>query len=167
MTTTLISEPRVVREHHERLVRRVDRLPELGELVDSRDPARVGPLLDETCRFMNELLLPHIAASERVLYPELERVMQNRHSMTPMRREHGQIRTAIDQLLTLKRVIDAGRFGTREQIALRRAVFQLYALLKVHLAEELLYAGIVEHGASAEDEQALATAMEHPGISAF
>lgn len=167
MTTTLISEPHVVREHHDRLVRWVDRLPELGELIDSRDPARVGPPLEEMCTFVRELLLQHIAASERVLYPELERVMQNRHSMTPMRREHGQIRTACDQLLTLKRTVDAGRFGTREQIALRRAVFRLYALLKVHLAEELLYAGIVEHGASAEDQQALALAMEHPGISAL
>lgn len=167
MTATLISEPRVVREHHDRLVRRIDRLPELGELVDSRDATRVGPALDEMCTFMLELLLPHMAASERVLYPQLERVMQNRHSMTPMRREHGQIRTAIDQLLTLKRAVDSGRFGTREQIALRRAVFQLYALLKVHLAEELLYAGIVEHGASAEEQQALASAMDHPGISGF
>jgi hypothetical protein len=167
MTTTLITEPRVVREHYERLARRVDRLPELGELIDSRDPTVVGPALGETCAFVHELLLPHIAASEGVLYPELERVMQNRHSMTPMRREHGQIRMACDQILTLKRTIDAGRFGTRDQIALRRAVFRLYALLKVHLAEELLYADIVEHGMSAEDEQALATAMDHPGISAF
>jgi iron-sulfur cluster repair protein YtfE (RIC family) len=166
MTTTLVNEPRVVREHHDRLVQQVNRLPELGELIDSRQSARVGPLLAETCTFLTELLLPHISASERVLYPQLERVLQNRHSMAPMRHEHDEIRSAVYQLLTLKRAVDAGQFGTREQIALRRAVFRLYALLKVHLAEELLYAAIVEHGASEETEQALAAAMDHPGITA-
>ena len=164
MTSTL---PNVTHEHHARLMGHVDQLPTLGDMLLVAPLEELRPRLDEADELLNGLLIPHLEAAEANLYPELERMLQNRHSMTPMRREHGQIRTAIDQLLTLKRAVDAGRFGTREQIALRRAVFQLYALLKVHLAEELLYAGIVEHGASAEDEQTLATAMEHPGISAF
>jgi iron-sulfur cluster repair protein YtfE (RIC family) len=167
MTATLVSEPRVVREHQERLVRQVDRLPALGELIDGRRTAELGALLGEMCTFLTELLLPHMEATERVLYPELERMLQNRHSMTPMRREHVEVRAAVDQMLKLKRLIDGGQFGTREQLALRRTVFRLYALLKIHLAEELLYAGIVEHGASAEDELALAAAMDHPGIGAL
>jgi hypothetical protein len=50
-----------------------------------------------------------------------------------------------------------------DQTGLRRTIFRLYGLLKCHLAEELLYAEIVEHGASPEAEKALATAMEHSG----
>jgi len=42
-------------------------------------------------------------------------------------------------------------------------LYRLYGLLKVHLAEELLYADIVEHGKSPEAEGALAAAMEHTG----
>ncbi len=167
MTDTLLGEPRVAREHHQRLVQHVDRLPQLGELIDQRQPAQLRPALDDTCTFLTDLLLPHIAASERVLYPQLEHVMQNRHSMAPMRHVHAEIRACVDDLVALQRTISADQFDTREQIALRRAVFRLYALLKVHLAEELLYARIIEHGATPEDELALATAMQHGGASDF
>ena len=47
------------------------------------------------------------------------------------------------------------------------SIFRLYALLKVHLAEEKLYLGIIEQGVSAEGAEALAAAMEHAGTSEF
>ncbi len=47
-------------------------------------------------------------------------------------------------------------------IALRRVVYQLYALLKIHLAEEEMYLRMIEKGVSAEVAEALAAAMEHP-----
>jgi hypothetical protein len=52
-------------------------------------------------------------------------------------------------------------------VALRRVIFRLYAMLKVHLAEEQLYLGIIEQGVSAEGAEKLATAMDHLGIAEF
>ncbi len=106
-------------------------------------------------------------AAEGTLYPELERLLQNRHSMTPMRREHAEIRRLVGELGRLQEEMDGGRFSTGEAVALRRVIFRLYALLKVHLAEEQLYIGIVEHGVSAEAADALAKAMEHVGTAEF
>ena len=44
----------------------------------------------------------------------------------------------------------AGPLSITQQMRLRRALYGAYALIKIHLAEEQLYADIVEAGASPE-----------------
>ena len=94
-------------------------------------------------------------------------MLQNRHSMTPMRREHDEIRQLVAELVRLQLRLDAGPLHTSETVALRRVIFRLYALLKVHLAEEQLYLGIIEHGVSPEAAEKLAAALDHSGITEF
>lgn len=159
--------PTIAAQHDQRLRRHVDRLPALADLIDAQDSAGLISALDEAIDFLNELLLPHMAAAEQAFYPQLERLMQNRHSMTPMRREHADIRAAIADLVVARAALSTGSFGIAEQTRLRRRIFRLYALLRVHLAEELLYAHLVEHDASEAEELALANAMEHAGSSRF
>jgi iron-sulfur cluster repair protein YtfE (RIC family) len=165
MTPTLTHSAPVAQQHHERLRQHVDRMPATADLLDGGSVEELRTQLDAMCDFMTGLLVPHMDAAERALYPELERMMQNRHSMTPTRREHAQIRAGIDQLIALRDRVRPPRLSLNDQVALRRTIFQLYGLLKVHLAEEMLYADIVEKGASVEAEEALATAMEHSGAA--
>jgi len=47
-------------------------------------------------------------------------------------------------------------------LALRRVLFQLYALLKVHLAEEEAYLRIVERGVPDDIADAVTAALAHP-----
>jgi hypothetical protein len=157
--------PRVAHEHHERLMRHVDQMPALGDLIGSAPLAELRPHLDEAATFLTGLLLPHMEAAEHTLYPELERMLQNRHSMAPMRREHTEIRQLVDELVLVRKHLDKDQLATGEAVALRRVIFRLYGLLKVHLAEELLYVGIIEHGVSADAAEALAAAMKHEGIA--
>ena len=164
MTASL---PQVSLEHHDRLMRHVDGMPAVGDAVGAAPVTELRPRIDEMVGFLNGLLLPHMEAAERTLYPELERMLQNRHSMTPMRREHDEIRELVAELVDLQRKLDAGPLHTGQTVALRRVIFRLYAMLKVHLAEEQLYLGIIEHGVSAESAEKLAAAMDHSGVSAF
>jgi hemerythrin-like domain-containing protein len=164
MTASL---PQVSVEHHDRLMRHVDVMPAVGDLVGAAPAADLRPRVDEIADFLDGLLLPHMEASEQTLYPELERMLQNRHSMTPMRREHDEIRGLVAELGRLQTRLDAGPLHTGEIVALRRVMFRLYAMLKVHLAEEQLYLGIIEHGVSVEGAEKLAAAMDHSGITAF
>jgi Hemerythrin HHE cation binding domain len=164
MTASL---PQVSLEHHDRLMRHVDALTGVGDLVGVAPVAELRPRINEVAEFVNGLLLPHMEAAEHTLYPELERMLQNRHSMTPMRREHDEIRKSVAELVRLQARLDAAPLHTGETVALRRAIFRLYAMLKVHLAEEQLYLGIIEQGTSAEAAEKLATAMEHTGITDF
>jgi hemerythrin-like domain-containing protein len=162
MTSSL---PRVSHEHHERLTRHVDAMPAVGDLIGSVPVAELAPRLDEVCVFLTDLLVPHMEAAERALYPELERMLQNRHSMTPMRREHAEIRTLVEDLARRRTGIDEGRLTVADAVALRRVVFRLYAMLKVHLAEEQLYLDLIEHEVSADAGATLASALEHAGIT--
>lgn len=167
MSTTLSDAAPVAREHHERLLRHVDRLPRIPDVMESGPQDEFRVELDEMCDFMTELLVPHMEATERALFPELERILQNRHSTLPLRREHDQIRSSIGDLVRLRGIADAGQLSMNEKVALRRIVFRAYALLKIHMAEELLYADLVEHGATPDAEKALAAAMEHSGTGRF
>jgi hemerythrin-like domain-containing protein len=164
MTASL---PQVSLEHHDRLMHHLDAMTAVGDLVGNAPVAGLRPRVDEVSAFLNGLLLPHMETAEKTLYPELERMLQNRHSMTPMRREHDEIRLLVAELVRLQQHLDAGPLHTGETVALRRVIFRLYAMLKVHLAEEQLYLGIIEHGVSAESAEKLAAAMDHSGITTF
>jgi hemerythrin-like domain-containing protein len=164
MTASL---PQVSLEHHDRLMRHVDAMPAVGDLIGIAPAAELRPSIGDVAEFLNGLLLPHMEAAEHTLYPELERMLQNRHSMTPMRREHDEIRQLVAELARFQTRLDPGPLHTGETVALRRVVFRLYAMLKVHLAEENLYLRIIEHGVSTEDAEKLAAAMDHSGITAF
>jgi hypothetical protein len=164
MNTTLSS---VSLEHHARLARHVDAMPAVGDLIGLATPEELRVRLDETAAFLEGLFLPHMEQAEASLYPELERLLQNRHAMTPMRREHAEIRELIGTLSNLRAHLDAGALHTGECVALRRVVFRLYALLKVHLAEEQLYVGILERDASEQRSADLAAAMDHAGITSL
>ncbi|MFI5261628.1 MAG: hemerythrin domain-containing protein [Candidatus Limnocylindrales bacterium] len=151
-------------EHHSRLTWHVDHLPMLGDRIGAVSFDELAQGVDESVAFLNGLLIPHLEAAEHTIYPELERMLQNRHSMAPMRREHAEIRQLVSDLVDLQTTLDGAQLSTGHAVALRRVIFRLYALLKIHLAEEELYIDILEHGVSAEAGAALAAAMEHSGI---
>jgi iron-sulfur cluster repair protein YtfE (RIC family) len=167
VNATLVKSSPIIHEHHQRLERHVDRLPQSAELIGRGQPVELRAALDEAYHFLAEQLLPYMDAFERTIHAEMERLMQNRHSMAPMRREHEEIRARIKEIDLIRRRLAETPLGPGDAIRLRRAVFHLYALLKVHLAEELLYADIVEHGNTPDQAAALAAAMEHAGTSAF
>lgn len=159
----MIHTPTVSTEHHARLMPHVDDLEATAELIATASGAELRPRLDASCAFLTGLLIPHMEAAERAIYPELERLMQNRHSMTPMRNEHQLIRSLIAELDTRRQALGDGPIPTGTAITLRRVLYRLHGLLKVHLAEEQLYANIAEHGLSRDASDALAAAMAHEG----
>jgi hypothetical protein len=159
MTTTL---PRVTHEHHERLMRHVDHLPEIAELLLHASVEELEPRLDEVNELLNGLLMPHLEAAETNLYPELERLMQNRHSMAPMRQEHEAIRRRVADFGRMRSAFTGRRPSVSQAVVLRRLVYRLYALLKVHLVEEEIYIHLIERGVEPEAAEMLAAAMDHP-----
>jgi len=156
------SLPQVSHEHHERLLHHVDQMPALADSLLTARAEEVKTGLAEMSAFLSGTLIPHVDAAERTVYPELERMFQNRHSMAPMRREHEEIRKLVAVLGGLTRQLSEGQVTIGRTLGLRRVIFQLYALLKVHLAEEQAYLRIVEHGMETDAADVMAAAMEHP-----
>jgi hypothetical protein len=153
----------VAHEHSAHMLRQINRMPETGDMVGTASPAELRRRLDETYAFLIEVLIPHIEAAEGTLYPELERMFQNVHSMAPLRREHAEVRRSTAELARIREHLGEQRISVGQSIALRRLVFRLYALLKVHLAEEQVYLDILDRREAPEMAEALAAAMAHPG----
>jgi hypothetical protein len=159
MTTQ--SLPEAAHEHHERLLEHVNAIPAMADALLTSKPDEALVSIREMRGFLSGTLLPHMEAAERSLYPELERLFQNRHSMAPMRREHARIRELVAEFEGLVEH-DAGSVTLGRTLALRRVLFGLYALLKVHLAEEEAYLRIVKRGVPEDISDAVAAALEHP-----
>ena len=161
MTQTL---PQVGHEHHERLLLHVDRMPEVADRLLTAKPGELRREVDELREFLTGTLIPHVDAAEQTLYPELERMYQNRHSMTPMRLEHTELRRLVGEFGKLVERTDTGHGSLGSTLAMRRVLFQIYALLKIHLAEEEIYLRIVDHGVATDVADVLAAALNHPGF---
>jgi len=148
-------------EHHDRLMPHVDRLAQLADMLGDSVPSGFGEACEVEHRFITGQLLPHIDAIETTLYGELDRLMQGRHSMSPMRREHAELRRLIDSMGQYHELVTLGRLGPAEVIGLRRALYRLHAMLRVHLAEEQLYLRVLDRNLSPDEIDQLARGIEH------
>ncbi len=159
MTQTL---PQVGHEHHARILASLDAFPALADALIGDNPDSARDDLIVARDFLNGTLLPHIQAAEQAVYPQLERMFQNRHSMAPMRREHEEIRRLVATFAEQATRLQGTRVSLGHALAIRRVMFQLYALLKVHLAEEEAYLRIIDHGVAADVGELVAASLEHP-----
>ena len=158
---TMRSLPETSHQHHEIIEPHVDRLVELAELLDEVPATGLAQALEEECHFITSQLMPHIEAIESTLYGRLEEVMDKRHSMAPMRSEHEQLRSLMRSLCGYRESVAGSAVGEADRIGLRRVLYRLYAMLKVHLAEEELYLRVLDRSLSAEEKDALAQGIDH------
>jgi hypothetical protein len=154
MTDTL---PRVTHEHHDALIPHIDALAAVAEAIDKLPPEELAERLAAEHRFITSQLVPHMEQAETTVYAELERLLQNRHSMTPMRHEHDLVRHLVAELAELQ--TRSAEFGVR--LRLRRILYRLYAILRTHLAEEEAYLAVLERNLSREEQDELARGMAH------
>ena len=149
-------------QHHERINVMLDGLPALADMLDERPrPARFEARFSSFYGFITGTLLPHMAVVERSLYPELDRLMQHRHSMAQMRREHAEIEGLIERLGVFEAAIRDDALGPAGSMGLRRVLYRLYAMLKVHIAEEEEYLRVLERNLSAEEQAELVRGLDH------
>jgi hypothetical protein len=148
--------------HHATLMPHVDRLHTLAEMVGRVECSALHELYNTELGFVVGTLLPHMAAVEGALYGRLETLMGPRHTMAPMREEHEIVRGLIDELGRFQVHEDQCTWSEMEGLELRRALYRLHALLKVHLAEEEQYLAVLDRSLPAADKDALARALDHP-----
>jgi iron-sulfur cluster repair protein YtfE (RIC family) len=153
----MLSLPTVAHEHHDILLAHVQELGAIADSIGRVSQAELDERLNAEYRFVTGQLVPHMERAEETLYPELERLLQNRHSMAPLRREHEELRRLIGELGDLRS--HAPDLGAH--LRLRRTLYRMYSILKVHLAEEEAYLAVLERNLSPEERGELAKAMEH------
>jgi len=146
--------------HHALLMPHVDRLLTLAEMVGRVECSALHALYNDEYAFVAGQLIPYMDAVEAILYDRLESIMGPRHTMAPMREEHGTVRTLIAELGTFQVHEDECTWNELEGLALRRALYRLHALLKVHLAEEEQYLAVLDRALPAGDRDALAVGLD-------
>ena len=155
----LRSLPAVSHQHHAVILEHVDRLPVLADMIGRIEPEELGTLLRLECAFLVGELRPHMAAVETALYGKLEQLMEGRHSMAPMREEHETVRRLINELCASSELVTTMSYA--QAIGLRRVVYRLHSILKVHLAEEEWYLGVLDRNLSAAEKDELARGIDH------
>jgi hypothetical protein len=157
----LVSLSTATEEHHARLLPHVDRLQALAEMVGRVDCSSLHALFEEEHRFIVGQLVPHMEAVERALYERIESELAGRHSLAPMREEHRTIARLVDELGGYRAHAAECSWSAVEGLALRRVLYRLHSLLKVHLAEEELYVQVLERGLTDREKDVLARSLDH------
>ena len=148
-------------EHHARLLPHVDRLQSLAEMIGHVECQSLHSLFDEEYRFIVGQLVPHMETIERTLYDRIEAELSGRHSLAPMREEHRTIERLVDELGRYRTHAPECTWSAIEGMALRRALYRLHSLLKVHLAEEELYLEVLERRLTDDEQDVLARSLGH------
>lgn len=165
-----ITQP--LRDEHKELYPHIEALRQAGDAITHTfiaQPERTD--LDEVYAFLVHHLMPHAEAEEKALYPVVARVMGAPEATRTMSRDHVQIRSLTRELGDI--LADFG--GTIEEDQandLRRVLYGLYALVKVHFAkEEEIYLPLLDERLTASEaaemfermEAAAAEAKAHSG----
>lgn len=158
---TLVSLRTTTEAHHARLLPHVDRLQTLAEMVGHVECTSLHALFEEEYRFIVGQLVPHMEATERTLYARIEAELAGHHSLAPMREEHRIIGRLVEELGSYRAHASECTWSAVEGMALRRVLYRLHSLLKVHLAEEELYLEVLERGLTDGEKDVLARSLDH------
>jgi hypothetical protein len=157
-----LPSPHTGHEHHARIRASIDRVPALADMLEQQPlPATFAPAFEAQLDFVEDTLLPHIEVVETLVYQELARMLEDGRPVAPLRREDVELTDLARVLASYRPAVASGRPGMPEAMALRRALYRLYALVKVHLAEEEVYLRVIEGRATAHERRDLERGLEH------
>ncbi len=148
-------------EHHARMLPHVDRLLDLADMVGHVECAAIHETFEQEYAFIVGQLVPHMQAIEQTLYDRVEALLEGRHSLAPMRAEHRSMERLIEELGRYRRHVEGCSWSAVEGMALRRALYRLHSILKVHLAEEELYLGVLDQSLTDDERDLLARGIDH------
>ena len=141
--------------------RKLETLRLAGDVVNESLTTLAHDKIEQAYNFLTRQLIPHAQAEEKALYPMVEKAMGALQATATMTRDHVEVERLTQELGTL-RVHKSQLSITFEQVsALRRVLYGLYSLVKLHFAkEEEIYLPLLDAKLTAEEAQAMFTAMD-------
>jgi hemerythrin-like domain-containing protein len=154
-----------LRDEHRELLQLLERVRTAAEAVDSG--AGVKQAVDEATEFLAGHLLPHAAAEEASLYPEVARLMNSEMATKTMEVDHAEVARLTGELDQVRSALTDQPPTPEQARQLRRLLFGLYALVKVHFEkEEGVYVPLLEQRLSDEAAKAMFARMEQTAAEA-
>ncbi|MFN8639244.1 MAG: hemerythrin domain-containing protein [Dehalococcoidia bacterium] len=139
-----------IRDEHAELLPHIEDLRRLGDAALAG--AAVEEPLQRSVAFLQQHLLIHAGAEERVLYPQVAELIGAPKATATMSRDHVEVERLSSQLA-------AASVSDRASIA--RLAFGLYAIVTLHFAkEEEVYLELMDEMMSADAVAAMYGRME-------
>jgi hemerythrin-like domain-containing protein len=155
-----ITQP--LRDEHKELLPEVELLRLAGDAVTG---TAVSESLRQTAgdayNFLAHYLIPHAQAEDQALYPVVQRVMGAPQSTATMKRDHQEVGDLTDQLKALLPALEKAALSMDQANDLRRVLYGLYSLVKVHFAkEEEIYLPLLDASLSQAEANDMFEKME-------
>ena len=150
-----------LRDEHKELLPHIELLRTTADAIGETSIASLRQSVNEAYAFLTHHLLPHAQAEERALYPVAGRLMGAPEATATMSRDHDEVGRLTEELGSLRSYLDSASIDVSKKQALRRVLYGLYAVVKVHFAkEEEVYLPILDARLTAEEAAQMFEAME-------
>lgn len=151
-----------LREEHKTLLPHIESLRAAGDAIrdDEITPA-TRKTIEKAYEFLTRHLIPHARAEDRELYPVVQRVMGSPAATATMSRDHVEVHSLTLELKEYVRVLGSGKFMGNQANELRRVLYGLYTLVKIHfIKEEEIYLPLLDTHLSEQEAREMFDAME-------
>jgi len=150
-----------LREEHKGLLPHIEKLRKLADSVGEAPPETLRRDVDEGYAFLTHRLIPHAKAEDLALYPVVAKAMGAPQATATMSRDHLEVGRLTGELERLRDRLSAAAADPVIEKDLRRVLYGLYALVKVHFAkEEEVYLPLLDERLTAGEAQDVFEAME-------
>ena len=154
-----ITQP--LRDEHKALYPQVEILRLAGDVVNESLTSLAHDKIEQSYNFLIRQLIPHAQAEDKALYPVVQKVLGTPQATTTMSRDHVEVERLTQVLGTLRVHRTQLSITFDQAMALRRVLYGLYALVKLHFAkEEEIYLPLLDSKLTAEEARAMFEAME-------
>ena len=150
-----------LRDEHKELFPHIDRIRQVADQIGEAPVAELRSGVDEVFDFLSNHLRPHAQAEEAALYPVVQKVLGSSDATKTMSRDHVEVGVYIEELASLRNGLTGDELTPAQVKALRRVLYGVYGLVKVHFAkEEEVYLPILDQRLTPESAQQMFEAME-------
>jgi iron-sulfur cluster repair protein YtfE (RIC family) len=150
-----------LRDEHRALLPLVEELRATADSVGEVPLDALQKSVDESYEFLTHELIPHAQAEDRVLYPIVKQIQGSPHATATMWRDHLEVERFTLELVTLREHVKAKKLDAKVARELRRVLYGLYAIIKLHLAkEEEIYLPLLECGLTTAEIHHLFESLE-------
>ena len=150
-----------LRDEHKELFPHVDQIRQVAELIGDAPIAEIRSGVEQVYDFLANHLKPHAEAEEAALYPVVQKVLGSPDATKTMSRDHVEVGFYIEELASLRNGLTSDVLTTVQIKSLRRVLYGVYGLAKVHFAkEEEVYLPILDQRLTPESAQEMFEAME-------
>ncbi len=148
-------------DEHKELFPHVERIRQVADEIGEAKASDIRAGVEEVYDFLAHHLIAHAQAEDEALYPVVQRVLGSPDATKTMSRDHVEVGRYVDELAVLKGNLGDQALTATQAKSLRRILYGLYALLKVHFAkEEEVYLPILDKRLSPAEAHEMFEKME-------